>query len=498
MPPDPSILMTPHSAKKRQRETHSRSRSGKLASPLYNVPPNRTTRPSANLNGSPIVHPTPGNSPHTRTYARASSSNPSHRGRDSSDTATASTGIHNSNDEFAKQIWDLFGQIEDLSSSLTKTYEEERKAREEERRARREAHYATHNKIQGMLDVLMKLAGDYAQMKHREQMGIAQLRLFGEAALVSPRKDAYYGRENHGLGIGAHGGGGEEDVEMDDMVVEDSQPPYGESSETLQDPQVPQESIEEDTEEDSSPITNNKKRRMIRQGKMPQKYNSAGQPVNDTDNIESGGEESEPYPPQELLRSLELGTRSKRNKPNYRLLPFPDSQNDGRTAATGYQQDSMDSQDVKNILMALNREEADDDTYRETPHSTPDREISGMEMAPREEELYDDFGSPQPRSRPQRAAANVEDYYDLKRYGFTDEEPAKIRRAERSSKAKAATGGAVNSPRQNKHNNGHHLQPSVEILETTQTGSGKKHGKRPSLELGDSSDDVIIVDSRSR
>ncbi|KAF3089108.1 hypothetical protein TWF102_004339 [Orbilia oligospora] len=409
-----------------------------------------------------------------------------------------STTASSAHDILSTQIYDLFNQLDEFRDSLSKAYDAERKARQE-------AHEATQRQLAGMQDFLQGMAQDYVRMKRRERMGILELGLFGASGVVSSGKRELSGELGDSMVDDHVGGAG--DVYMED--IDDSQSVelgLDESSTTLDRRVQPSVSVETgaegereeaglveeeeeelETEDDSLPIARARQRRHVSQTISPtippQHPHDGSTTESDTpvDDIES---ESEPISVEALKRSLQLGTRVKKIQKQYTA----DSRSSEGISRRGAQQRGVtDANQFSQYSVPPNQEEEDDETYRESPITTPEREAQPTEQRLRGISVELGYGITSPRKqRPQRKTAQVGNYYDWDRY---------------------VTGGVVSTPAQNKDKGKEPLNgsptkqtrkggrssdssPGLEIVESRVVGGRGKHGKRLSVDLGESSGEM--------
>ncbi|KAF3200879.1 hypothetical protein TWF106_003101 [Orbilia oligospora] len=282
-----------------------------------------------------------------------------------------------------------------------------------------------------MQDFLQGMAQDYVRMKRRERMGILELGLFGASGVVSSGKRELSGELEDSMVDDDVGGAG--DMYMED--IDDSQSlelGLDESSTTLNRGVQPSVSVETgaeggieeaelveeeeeelETEDDSLPIARARQRRHVSQTISPtippQHPHDGSTTESDTpvDDVES---ESEPISVEALKRSLQLGTRVKKIQKQYTA----DSRSSEGISRRGAQQRGVtDANQFSQCSVPPNQEEEDDETYRESPITTPEREAQPTEQQLREISVELEYGITSPRKqRPQRKTAQVGNYYD--------------------------------------------------------------------------------------
>ncbi|KAK6534512.1 hypothetical protein TWF281_005828 [Arthrobotrys megalospora] len=421
---------------------------------------------------------------------------PPHRPSAHSSASATSTHVNATTDILASQIYDLFKKLDEFRDSLSRSYDAERKARQE-------AHEATQRKLGDMQDLVLSIAGDYAQVKRRERMGVVGLELFGASGVVSPGKRELNGEfEDSMVDYEA-----EEDVDMGDF--DDSQGVelgLDESSTTLgsrvQGPmQVGlegegEEEEELETEDDSLPVARARQRRHVSQTispTMPPQHLHEG---STTESDTPAEDESETISVRALKRSLQLGTRVKKSQGPREQKPSTADQEFHRRGTQ--LREGATSQTFSQYSVPPNPEEDDDETYRESPITTPEREVQPVEQRLREISQELEYGLSSPRKqRPQRKTAQVENYYDWDRYVTGVRVPVSSTPAQNKDKGREH----VNGPSLGQVRRGGRSSdssPGLEIVESRVVGtSGKgKNGKRQSIELGESSGEVIVVKAR--
>ncbi|KAF3318342.1 hypothetical protein TWF173_007760 [Orbilia oligospora] len=317
----------------------------------------------------------------------------------------------------------------EFRDSLSKAYDAERKARQE-------AHEATQRQLAGMQDFLQGMAQDYVRMKRRERMGILELGLFGASGVVSSGKRELSGELEDSMVDDDIGGAG--DVYMED--IDDSQQSVelglDESSTTLgrrvqlsvsvgtgaegerEEAGLVEEEEEEEleTEDDSLPIARARQRRHVSQTispTIPPQHPHDGSTTESDTPVDDAESESEPISVEALKRSLQLGTRVKKIQKQYTA----DSRSSEGISRRGAQQRGVtDANQFSQYSVPPNQEEEDDETYRESPITTPEREAQPTEQQLRETSLELEYGITSPRKqRPQRKTAQVGNYYDWDR-----------------------------------------------------------------------------------
>lgn len=407
-----------------------------------------------------------------------------------------STNTNSAHDILSTQIYDLFTQLDEFRDSLSKAYDAERKARQE-------AHEATQRQLAGMQDFLQGMAQDYVRMKRRERMGLLELGLFGASGVVDSGKRELNGElEDSMVDDGAAG-----DVDMED--IDDSQSVelgLDESPATLDRREQPsvapegegeEEAVEEEeeleTEDDSLPILRGRQRRHVSQTISPtippQQLHDGSTTESDTPVDGDDEYEAEPISVEALKRSLQLGTRVKKlQRPN-----MADSRSEENSRRGAQQRGVTNASQFSQYSVPPNQEEEDDETYRESPINSSEREAQ-----PVEEQLWEvsgelEYGITSPRKqRPQRKGARVGNYYDWDRYVIGGVMPTP---AQNKDKGKEPVDG---SPTKQARRGGRSSDssPGLEIVESRVVGGKGKHGKRQSVDLGESSGEVIVVKSR--
>lgn len=420
---------------------------------------------------------------------------PPHRPSAHSSASATSTHVNATADVLANRIYDLFKKLDEFRDSLSMSYEAER-------RARQETHEATQRQLGHMQDLLLGIAGDYAKVKRRERMGVVELGLFGASGVVSPGKHEL----NGGFEDSMVDEEGEEDVDMGDF--DDSQSVelgLDESSATLGG-RVPglvqvgleggEEEEELETEDDSLPVARARQRRHVSQTispTMPPQHLHEG---STTESDTPAEDESETISVRALKRSLQLGTRVKKTQGLREQKPAPADQGFPRRGPQ--LQEGGISQMFSQYSVPPNPEEEDDETYRESPITTPEREVQPVEQRGREISQELEYGLSSPRKqRPQRKTAQVDNYYDWDRYVTGVRVPVSSTPAQNKDKGRehvndASLGQARRGGRSSDSS------PGLEIVESRVVGSGGKgkHGKRQAIELGESSGEVIVVKAR--
>ncbi|KAK6507148.1 hypothetical protein TWF481_005597 [Arthrobotrys musiformis] len=470
MPPE---LPTPRSAKKRR-----------LQNSLQISPPSVNRTKNNNTFQSPKKLPHIGSS--------ASPSRPT----------TSSTNPNSAYDILSTQIYDLFNQLDEFRDSLSKAYDAERKARQE-------AHEATQKQLAGMQEFLHNMAVDYVQMKRRERMGLLELGLFGASGVVSPAKRELGGEVADSIVDEDDDAAG--DVNMED--IDDSQqsvePGLDESSTTLgqrvelsvsvgpdfesegEGMGAAEEEEELETEDDSLPISRARQRRHVSQTispTIPPQHLHDGS-TTESDTPVDDESESEHTSVEALKRSLQLGTRVKKTRKHNTA----DSRSEGISRLGAQYRSLADNQMFSQYSVPPNREEEEDETYRESPIATPERESEPVMQQLRELSVELEYGISSPRrQRPQRKTAQVDNYYNWDRYVTGGVVPTP---AQNKDKGKEPVNG---SPTKQTRRGGRSTDssPGLEIVESRVIGGKSKHGKRLSADLGESSGEVIVVKSR--
>ncbi|KAK6350913.1 hypothetical protein TWF718_004095 [Orbilia javanica] len=415
-----------------------------------------------------------------------------------------STNNSSARDILATQIYDLFSQLDELRDSLSKAHDAERKAKQV-------AHEATQKQLAGMQDFLQGMAQDYARMKRRERMGLLELGLFGANGVVSsgnPKRGLSDDDGEFEDSMMDDGAAGDVDMEMDMGDVDGSQDEelgLDESSTTLgqrvqlsmsvgpgangekEEAAAEEEQEELETEDDSLPIVRGRQRRHVSQTvspTIPPQHPHGGSTTESDTPVDDESESDQ----EALKRSLQLGTRVKRiQKP-----VMPDSRAEGNsrrgTASAAVHQFSQYS-------VTPNPGEEEDETYRGSTMSTPEREAQPVDQELRELSVELEYGITSPRrQRPQRKNAHVDNYFDWDRYvtGGEISTPA-------HNKGKGKESGSGSPTKQTKRGDkSADSSPGLEIVESRVVGTGgkNKHGKRQSIDLGDSSGEVIVVKAR--
>ncbi|KAK6361849.1 hypothetical protein TWF730_005561 [Orbilia blumenaviensis] len=411
-------------------------------------------------------------------------------------SSTPGSAVHNSSahDVLSTQIYDLFNQLDELRDSLSKAYHADRKARQE-------AHENTQKQLAGMQDFLQCIAQDHVQMKRRERMGLLELGLFGANGVVNSGNHelSSIGFEDSMANDEATG-----DVDMED--IDDSQCTelgLDESSKTLGarlrgplrvesdgddeeeegEEQEQEEEEEIETEDDSLPIARARLRRHVSQTISPTIPPQHPHEGSTTESDTPAEDESETISVRALKRSLQLGTRPKKTL----NLGAAESRSEGffrRGAQQREPEETNADQALSQYSVPPNPEEEDDETYRESPITTPEREVQPVEPRMREVSVELEYGLSSPRKqRPQRKTAQVENYYDWDRYvigGRTSVAATPMQNKDRGKEL--LNGSPTKTARRGKSSD---PSPEPEIVEGKITGGRIKNGKGQSNEIGE-------------